>query len=189
MTPVAPNTTLPTPRLKLSFTRFAIGNLDGSGIPLDALHLDAYPLSRRWVRAGLELEGGRGSATYMGDRAALTDLLLGMNAGLQIPGRITPFVEGRLAGGALSGHTEGPIDVGGVTVTQASATTYLYAFGLDAGAEIYLLGRGYLSLSLGWLHTTWRGATDAAPPGASAPDIALTDVTHDSFVFKAGVGI
>lgn len=191
VTPVAPNAALPMPRLKLSYTRFAIGNLDGSSIPLDGLHLDVYPLSRRWVRAGLELEGGRGSGTFMGDRAALDDLLLGVNAGVQIPiaGRITPFVEGRLAGGALSGHTEGPINVGGVTVTQASATTYLYTFGLDAGAEVYVLGRGYLSLSLGWLHTTWRGATDAAPPGASASNIALTDITHDSFVLKAGVGI
>ncbi|HEY4395646.1 MAG TPA: hypothetical protein VGP64_16360 [Polyangia bacterium] len=189
VTPLAANAAVPTPRLKLSFTRFNIGNPDGSAIPLDGLHLDAYPISAHWVRAGLELEAGRGSATYMGDRAALDDLLLGVNAGLQLPGRVTPFVEGRLAGGALSGHTEGPIDVGGVTVTQASATTYLYAFGLSAGAELYVLGRGYLSLSLGWLHTTWRGATDAAAPGASAPDIALTDITHDSFVFKAGLGI
>jgi hypothetical protein len=189
VTPTAPNAERPTPRLKLSYLRFGIGNLDGSTIPLDALHLDVYPLSRRWVRAGLELEGGRGSATYMGDRAALSDLLLGLNAGVQLPGRVTPFVEGRLAVGALTGHTEGPIDVGGVTVTQGSATTYLYAFGLDAGTELYLVGRSYLSLSLGWLHTTWRGATDAARAGASAPNIVLTDITHDTFLFKAGAGI
>jgi hypothetical protein len=189
VTPPVPNAAVPTPRLKLSYTRFSIGNPDGSAIPLNAVHLDAYPISGRWVRAGLELEAGRGSGTYMGDRAALADYLLGVNGGVQLPGRVTPFVEGRLAGGALTGHTEGPIDISGVTVTQASATTYLYAFGIDAGAEIYLLGRGYLSLSLGWLHTTWRGATDAASPGASTPDIALTNVTHDSFVFKAGVGI
>ncbi|HLK89176.1 MAG TPA: hypothetical protein VKZ18_04725 [Polyangia bacterium] len=189
VTSTAPNPTVPVPRLKLSYARFAIGNLDGSGIPLDALHLDVYPLSRRWVRAGLELEAGRGDATYLGDRAALTDLLLGVNAGVQLPGRVTPFIEGRLCGGALHGQTEGPIDVGGVTVTDASATTYLYAFGVSAGAELYVVSRSYLSLSLGWLHTTWRGATDAAPPGASAPDIALTNISHDSFVFKAGVGI
>ena len=189
VTPTAPNAALPKPRLKLSYTHFSIGNPDGSAIPLNAIHLDAYPISQRWVRAGLEVEAGRGSGTYMGDRAALADYLLGVNGGVQLPGRVTPFVEGRLAGGALTGHTEGPIDISGVTVTSASATTYLYAFGLDAGAELYVLGRGYLSLSLGWLHTTWRGATDAAPPGASTPDIVLTDVTHDSFVFKAGFGI
>jgi hypothetical protein len=184
-----PNAAHPTPRLKLSYTRFSIGNPDGSTIPLDALHLDAYPISQRWLRAGLELEAGRGSGTYMGDHAALSDYLLGANAGVQFPGRVTPFVEGRLAGGALTGHTEGPIDIAGVTVTQASATTYLYAFGVNAGAELYVLGRGYLSLSLGWVHTTWRGATDSAPPGASTPDIVLTDVTHDSFLLKAGLGI
>jgi hypothetical protein len=189
VTPPVRNAAVPTPRLKLSYTRFSIGNPDGSAIPLDALHLDAYPISRRWVRAGLELEAGRGSGTYLGDRAALSDYLLGLNAGVQLPGRVTPFVEGRLAGGALTGHTEGPIDIAGVTVTQASATTYLYAFGVNAGAELYVLGRGYLSLSLGWLHSTWRGATDAAPPGATTANIVLTDVTHDSLVFKAGLGI
>jgi hypothetical protein len=189
VTLAAPNPPRPVPRLKLSYVRFAIGNLDGGGVPLDALHLDVYPLSRRWVRAGLELEGGRGDGSYLGDRAALTDLLVGVNAGVQLPGRVTPFVEGRLCGGALHGRTEGPIDVGGVTVTDASATTYLYGFGVSAGAELYVVGRSYLSLSLGWLHTTWRGATDAAAPGASTPDIALTDIAHDTFVFKAGVGI
>ncbi|HVV52446.1 MAG TPA: hypothetical protein VHO06_22455 [Polyangia bacterium] len=189
VTPPLPPAAQPNPRLKLSFVRFAIGNLDGSAIPLDALHVDVYPLSRRWVRAGLELEGGLGDATYMGDRARLADLLLGLNAGVQLPGRITPFVEGRLAGGALSGHTEGPITVDGLVVTQAAATTYLYEFGVDAGAELYVVGRSYLSLSLGWLHTTWRGATDAAPPGAGSPDIALTDINHDALVLKAGVGI
>jgi hypothetical protein len=189
VTPPIPSAVAPTPRLKLSYARFSIGNPDGSAIPLNAVHLDAYPISQRWMRAGLELEAGRGSGTYMGDRAALADYLVGVNAGVQLPSRATPFVEGRLAGGALTGHTEGPIDISGVTVTQASATTYLYAFGLDAGAELYVLGRGYLSLSLGWLHTTWRGAIDAAPPGASAPEIRLTDITHDSFLLKAGVGI
>lgn len=189
VTPPARNAAVPTPRLKLSYTRFSIGNPDGSAIPLDALHLDAYLISQRWVRGGLELEAGRGNATYMGGRAALADYLLGINAGVQLPGRITPFVEGRLTGGALSGHTQGPIDVAGVTVTQASATTYLYGYGVNGGAEIYVLGRGYVSLSLGWLHTTWRGATDVTSPGASSPDIALTNVTHDSFVFKAGIGI
>jgi len=183
------NAAVPTPRLKLSYARFSIGNPDGSAIPLNALHLDAYPISQRWLRGGLEIEAGRGDGTYMGDRAALADYLLGVNAGVQLPGRVTPFVEGRLTGGALTGHTEGPINVAGVTVTQASATTYLYGWGVDGGAELYVLGRGYLSLSLGWLHTTWRGATDSAPPGASVPNIVLTDVTHDSFIFKAGVGI
>ena len=189
VTAALPNGAHPNPRLKLSYVRSAIGNLDGSAIPIDALAVDVYPLSRRWVRAGIGLEGGRGNATFMGDRASLADLLLGVSAGVQLPGRVTPFVEGHLAGGALHGQTDGPIVVDGVVVTSASATTYLYTFGLDAGAEVYAVGRSYLSLSLGWLHTTWRGATDAAPPGASAPDIALTDITHDALLIKAGAGI
>jgi hypothetical protein len=189
VTPMAPNRNQPMPRLKLSYVRFSIGNLDGSDIPLDALHLDLYPLSRRWVRAGLELEGGLGNATFMGDQAALADVLLGANAGFQWPGPVTPFVEGRVMGGVLSGHTTSPIAVDSLVVTQAAATTYLYGWGADAGTEIYVVGRGYFSVALGWLHTTWRGAKEASTPAAGAPDVVLTDITHDSFLFKLGVGI
>lgn len=57
------------PRLKLSYRRFAIENLDGTPIWLDGGQVDAYLLSRRWVRIGAELEGGGGHADLMGNGA------------------------------------------------------------------------------------------------------------------------
>ena len=62
--------------------------------------------------------------------------MLGVNAGLQWPGRVTPFRR-RAAGRwrAVGVHTEGPIIVDGAVVTQASATTYRYVWGIDAGTE------------------------------------------------------
>jgi hypothetical protein len=191
--PPAPVEAHPTPRLELSYQRFSAGNVDGSAVPLEALHLDLYFLSWRWLRAGLEAEAGRGHATLYGGAAALKYGTLGLNAGLQLPGRITPFVEGRLDGGLLHGQLEGPLTIPGstpgtsTTLSDASATTYLYARGLDAGAAFYLMGRAHLTLSLGWLRSTW-GSADyrAALAGAG---LTLKDVTHDSFLLKVGLGI
>jgi hypothetical protein len=187
--PPAPREDHPTPRLLLSYQRFSAGNLDGGDVPLEALHLDAYFLSWRWLRAGIEAEAGRGHATLYGGAASLKYGMLGLNAGLQIPGRVTPFVEGRLDGGVLAGDLEGPLTLPGtmMTVSNVSAMTYLYARGLDAGAAFYVVGRAYLSLSLGWLRTTWGSADYKAVAAGSGLD--LKDVTHDSVVFKIGLGI
>jgi hypothetical protein len=187
VTPIAPEGPPPNPRLKLSYERFSIGNVDGTAVPLDAIHLDVYPLSRRWLRAGFEIEGGRGTAALFGDHAALTYGMLGANAGIQWPlGGVTPFVEGRLCGGLLHGQTVGSIMLDGGTITSAEATTWIYGRGLEVGAEVYVLGRSYLSLSLGWLRTTWRGAQDTS--ATASGDLALTDITHDAFLFKLGLG-
>src|SRR4051812_48501689 len=44
----------PTPRVKFSYLRHGIGDGNGGTVPLQALHLDLYPLSWRWLRAGVE---------------------------------------------------------------------------------------------------------------------------------------
>src|SRR5260221_13610961 len=69
--PPAPPAEPANPRLKLSYVRFSTGNADGSAIPLQALHLDLYPLSRPWVRGGFSIEAGRGAATLLGNAASL----------------------------------------------------------------------------------------------------------------------
>jgi hypothetical protein len=174
------------PRLQLSYERFSIGNLDGSAVPLESLHLDLYFLSRRWVRAGFELDGGRGSATLYGGTADLKHAMLGLNAGIQYPARVTPFIEGRLDGGILAGSLDGPLMLPGstTTVSNLSAKTYLYARGIAVGASVYVVGRSYLTLSLGWLRSTWGAADYQASTG-----LDLKNVTHDSFVLKLGLGI
>ena len=147
----------PTPRLKLSYERYSAGNIDGSAMPLEALQLDMYALSWQWLRGGFDLEAGRGHATLSGASASVKYGLVGANLGLQLPGRVTPFVEGRFAGGVLGGTLDGPLAIPGtsVTVSGVSAATWMYARGIDAGAEIYTVGRAYLSFGLGWVRTTW----------------------------------
>jgi len=181
----------PTPRIKLSYQRFSAGNVDGTSVPLEALHLDMYPLSFGVVRVGWEVEGGRGDARYAGVTAATKYGLLGLNAGLQWPGRVTPFLEGRLAGGVLSAKVDGTITIPGTTVMRngLSAATWMYARGLDAGVEVYAIGRAYVSLSLGWIRTTWGSADYAAMVADARASLSFKNVTHDSLLFKIGLGI
>ncbi|HEX4403183.1 MAG TPA: hypothetical protein VH560_00030 [Polyangia bacterium] len=114
-----------------------------------------------------------------------------MNAGLQLPGRVTPFVEGRLDGGVLGGTLDGSLAIPGTTVSVSgvSAATWMVARGLDVGAELYVVGRAYLSLSLGWLRTTWGSADYEAMLAEAGASFKFKDVTHDTFLFKLGVGI
>ncbi len=141
------------PRLKLSYRHFAITNLDGSQIPLDGAQLDAYLVSRRWLRIGLVLEGGGGSGSYSGYQANLDYGLVGLAAGVQIPGPITPFVEGRVIGGFLAGQ---------VTGTPAAASGSGFMLTMEERHDLHLwrrrrrrdgdlLDRAQLCLALGRL--------------------------------------
>jgi len=182
----------PTPRLKLSYERLSAGNVDGTGMPLEALHLDMYAWSWQWLRLGVDAEAGRGHATLSGASASVKYGLLGVDAGVQIPGRVTPFFEGRLAAGVLGGTLDGALTIPGTTATVSgvSAATWMYARGLDAGVELYALGPTYVSLGLGWIRTTWGSASyDAMVASRGGAGLTFKDVTHDSFFFKIGVGI
>jgi hypothetical protein len=182
----------PTPRLKLSYERFSAGNIDGSAMPLEALHLDMYALSWEFVRGGLDVEGGRGSA-HIGDaKASVKYGLLGVNLGFQMPGRITPFIEGRGAAGALGGTLNGLVTIPGssLTVSNVSVITWMYATSVDAGAELYFAGRAYVSLGVGWIRTTWGAARyDAMVASMDGVGLQFQNVSHDSLLLKAGLGI
>ena len=183
----------PCPRLKMSVNGFAIANFDGEAVPLRGVHLDAYPLSERWMRGGFRFEAGTGHATAVGSSIALTYGLIGFSAGVQYPARVTPFLEGHWSGGVLSGRQQGSLTVGDTTIRGASGTTWLYGGGLDLGTEFYVVGRAYVSVAVGWMHTTW-GAPDltarlqsqSAPSQSGTP---LVNMTSDSFLWRVGIGI
>jgi hypothetical protein len=179
------------PRLKLSYVLFSAGNVDGSALPIQALHLDSYALSWRWFRGGFEAEAGRGDAKFSFGSASVYYGMLGVNAGLQFPGRVTPFVEGRYAGGLLAGRVDGSVNVPGtgISVTGLSAATWMYARGADAGIELYTIGRAYLSASLGWVRTTWGSADFNTPSSSAGLGFQFHDVTYDSYLLKLGLGI
>lgn len=188
--PVAAPSAHPAARLKLSLEGFTIKTTWGMPVGLTGLHLEAYPLSRKWLRAGVGLTGGLGDATFDGASASVDYGLLGVSVGTQYPGRVTPFVEANLAGGFMSASLDRPLTVGGVTVDNASGTTWLVVGGLDAGAELYVFRRAYLSFSLGWMRSTWA-SPDFDPRDTSMPptNLRITTVTADSLMWKVGLGI
>jgi hypothetical protein len=181
----------PNPRLKLSYRRFAVSNLDSTEVPLQGLQLDVYPLSRRWVRGGFEIEGGKGRAALNGGSADVRYGMLGVTAGFQYPARVTPFVEGRLVGGVMAGSQDGVVTVPGtsVSISGTSAATWITGRGLDFGAELFTLGRAYFSASIGWLRTTWGGVDYAAMMRDPSGGLRLKNLSNDSFTLKVGVGI
>lgn len=185
-----PVVTHANPRLKLSYRQFSVSNLDGTGVPLKGIELDVYPLSTRWIRMGLDLEAGRGQATVLGHSIQARYGLLGVVGGFQYPARITPFVEGRLVGGVLGGTLDGPLTIPGTTLmlNGTSVATYIYGGGIDIGADVFALGRGYVSVSLGWLRTTWGGLDYAAMIKDPLAGIQFKNLTDNSFTLKLGVG-
>lgn len=179
----------PRPRLKLSVNRFSVNNLDLTPVPLTGAHLDVYPLSENWVRGGFELQGGTGSAAAVNSTVSLTYGLLGLTGGFQYPDRVTPFVDGHVSGGVLSGRQDGPITVGGTTVTGAAGTTWMYGRGIDAGAEFYVAGRVYISAALGWMRASWGAPDFSAQVQNPGAELRLLDITSDSLMWKVGLGI
>jgi hypothetical protein len=175
------------PRLKASFRQLWIANLDGSRLPLHGAQLDVYPLSRRWARIGIAFEGGAGAATLEAHEATLWYALTGLALGLQYPARVTPFVDGRFAFGVLGGHLAQAVAVSpNLSLANASAVTYLLTGGIDVGVEVYVAGRTYLSLAVGWVHPIYRGVDYAA---LKAGSLQQKDIASDAFTFKLGFGI
>jgi hypothetical protein len=181
----------PNPRLKLSYRRFAVSNLDATDVPLQGLQLDVYPLSRRWVRSGFEIEIGKGHAAFNGGAADIRYGMLGMSGGFQYPARVTPFIEARLVGGIMAGKQSGIVTVPGtsVSISGTSATTWIVGRGVDFGAELFTLGRAYFSASIGWLRTTWGGVDYAAMMRDPTGALRLKNFSNDSFTLKVGIGI
>lgn len=176
----------PVPRVKLSLVKFNAGHPSGGTIALESLHLDLYAISRKWVRLGVDVEGGLGHTKLAGASTSLKYALMGASAGVQLPGRITPFIEGRLAAGVLAGTLNDALMIPGTTIEASglSVATWLWAGGVDVGAEFYTFGRSYLSAAIGWIRTGWRGADYSQETGL----LEFKDVTHNSFMFKVGFG-
>ena len=105
---------------------------------------------------------------------------------------MTPFVEGRVAGGILGGKLDAPLAIAaapGVTVNTGTAATWIYGGGIDAGVALYSVGRAYLSASIGWVRTTWHGIDYTAMSRDPLGGMKYKDLTGDSVTFKLGLGI
>jgi hypothetical protein len=186
----------PNPRLKASYRLFSIAGLHGAPMWMQGGQLDGYFLSRRWIRAGFELEGGGGGA-FVGSIAGADDIraslhygLAGLTTGIQYPARVTPFIEGRAVGGVLTGKLTGALTVGDdVYMGGMSATTWMWAGGLETGIELYVFRRAYLSVAAGWMRSTWHGVDVGAMLADPNGGRVYKNLVGDSFTLKVGLGI
>lgn len=165
----------PVPRAKLGYRRFTFvrpGATSGSAVAsesFDNLSLDIYPVSSI-VRLGLSTQLGweSGRLNDGGDYLFAESLSLGV----QRRGRVTPFGEFLLGGGYMRRMQVG-----------MSVPTAYWQFGLDGGCEIYLGGRSYVSVAIGYLRPV-NGFVQS-----KANDTAFTSIYLDTWSFKVGVGI
>jgi hypothetical protein len=186
---VAPDATAPAsshgpwpyaPRLKLSYRRFPFAHA-GTAAPstpsivpssslsspesFESISVDLYPISW-YLRVGLSTQFGWESGQF--DRSGDYFIAESASVGFQLPGRFTPFVEA-LAGGGYMRRVQ----------TDGSLPTAYWQLGIDAGVEIYLASRAYVSLAGGYLH----------PGNLYLVDQNLMSVKADTWSLKVGLGI
>jgi hypothetical protein len=180
----------PAPRLDLAVTSFAIGNGSASTVPLQGLELDLYAVTSSWLRGGFTLAAGRGNGTIMGTDVGVRYGMLGVEAALQFPMRLAPFIQANLAGGVLAGSLDGALSIPGtsVSLTGGTGATWIYTRGADLGVHLYALGSLHLTASVGWVRATWHAPDAAAMVAAQSASLRFKDVTNDSLITKLGIG-
>ena len=166
------------PAAKLSYRGFVVPNVDASELRLHAGQIDIYGLSRRGYRIGVDVEIGAGRGAVDGAWATTWYFGVGPSVGFQWPWRVTPFVDARFIAGFFGGQAAGKPQL-----------TWILLPGIDAGFEVYLSRRYYLSFALGWVHPIYRGVNYAYQKAHPTADAQLVMTDSNSLTFKFGVGM
>lgn len=162
------------PRLELAYRRFSLGAIGTTGTAaaaatgpeaFESLSLDAYPISRI-LRVGTSTQFGWHDGQF--DRSGDYFLAQSFSSGFQIPGRFTPFAEA-LAGAGYMRRVQSDSTLPGA----------YWQVGIEGGVEVYVVGRAYTSVSVGYLHTD----------NLLLLQHSLSSVKQDSWVLKLGIGI
>jgi hypothetical protein len=161
------------PFAKLAYRYLTARSIEGPDLQFNVIQLDLLPISQRWVRAGLDIEVGLGPGQY-----SLYYLATGVSLGFQYPWRVTPFVDVRFIAGLVYGDAAG-----------RSFLSYTWMPGIDFGFELYLVGRLYLSVAIGWAHPVYRGIDATYQRTHPLADPRWKDIESDTFTFKVGLGL
>ena len=135
--PVPPLVVKRVPRFKLTYQRFVDHRIGGEASPYNVGAVTFFPLST-WVRLGCTLRFGMEQSS--GKRSYFIDGLATVGAQLlEVVRGFTPFVDFSVGPGLRM-----------YTTFNNTMPSLQWTFGLDAGVEVYLGGRFYLSGAIGW---------------------------------------
>jgi hypothetical protein len=160
------------PRLQLAYRRLWTAGLDGGTTAFDVGEIDYYPVSGL-LRFGIDGEVGWGGGHY-----DLWYFVVGATLGVQWPARVTPFLEARFVAGLVGGDYDHQVVI-----------SWMYQGGLEAGADIYVARRFYLSAALGWTHPVYGGIDVAALMAHPGSEPIRKSLGNDTFTFKLGLGL
>ncbi len=162
----------PVPRFKLAYRRLSTSGLDNDTIDFNVTELDYYPFSG-WFRLGMDTELGIGA-----DKYSSWFFTVGAALGVQWPGRVTPFIDGRFVAGLIGGSYSGQ-----------SAVSWVYMGGLETGIELYVASRFYFTAALGWAHPVFSGIDVAYVRAHPLLDPQRKEFSNDTFTLKVGLGL
>lgn len=163
------------PRLKVSYQRFSLSALTSTATsaaaasasePFESVSLEVYPMSG-YLRTGIAGQFGwqnGGQTTGSGDYF----IAQSFSTGFQLPGRFTPFAEAIAGAGYMRR-----------VLPDTSLASAYWQVGFEGGLEIYLAGRAYTSVAIGYLRTGNVLLLNDTP----------TSVKQNTWTLKLGIGI
>ena len=119
-----------------------------------------------YLRVGTSTQFGWQSGQF--DRSGDYFVAQSFSSGFQIPGRVTPFGEA-LAGAGFMRRLD----------STTSLATAHWQVGIEGGVEVYVAGRAYASVAIGYLRTGNLMLLNQSP----------TSLKLDSWTLKLGMGI
>jgi hypothetical protein len=163
-----------SPRLRLTYSRFSTRAIGGEEQPFSVPAVTLF-VHAKWLRIGastrLGLEEGSGGSSS----SWFIDEVFGV--GVQQPHLwpyVVPFLDARVGFGFRM-----------YTTFNNTLPSLMWSYGVEAGVDVYIYERIYLSLAVGWV----RPITSVTAPATAGLKERTLDLYHDTFVFTVGLGL
>jgi hypothetical protein len=151
------------PMFKVSYRAFSIGDLSGRRNWYHCLGADRYFFSH-YLRIGGGIDLGF-------DSSSNSNMIFDTNftIGLQHPSRLNPFLDFVLGLGLYRRQ-----------ILEQDLYGFLYQIGIDAGVDVFVSKRFFLSFALGWRRPAFRYSGD--------DEIEPYYLYFDTFTLRSGLG-
>lgn len=169
--PAPPRPRRPVPRFELAYRWLRAAGLEGPPTDFNVVELKYFP-SSGYFRFGMSAEAGIGA-----DLFSSWFLTAGASVGVQVPWRVTPFLDGRFSAGLLGGSYLGH-----------TAVSWVYMGGIEGGASVFLVGRFHLTAAVGWTRPVFSGIDVDALRENPLLAPKRKEFANDTVTVKVGLG-